>query len=158
MKLNIIILGTLVYILISTTIFAQPKKKTPGKNTSYLGTWKLVSDKVTYPNGQVFVGDSSTIIQRKIITPTSFVIIIERKIPEYNNKQLATSVAGGRFTINNGNYEEFTQYASWKGFEELKIKGKLSVENGKLHLVANGNNYLGSAETTIFDEWYVRID
>ncbi|MDB5157721.1 MAG: hypothetical protein JWR50_2428 [Mucilaginibacter sp.] len=155
MKPNLII-PTLVCILISTTIFAQSKKKTSGTNNSYLGTWKLVSDKVTYPNGQVFVGDSSTIIQRKIITPTSFVIIIEKKIPDYNNNKLATSVAGGRFVIDKGNYREFTQYASWKGFEVLKINGKLSVENGKLHLVANGNNYVGFAETTIFDEWYIR--
>lgn len=157
MKLNAILL-TLLSIIISTTTIAQSRKKTVGTNKSYPGTWKLISQKVTYPNGQVFTGDSSTIIQRKIITPTSFVIIIEKKIPEYDNKRLATSVAGGRFTINNGNYEEFTQYASWKGFEVLKIKGKLSVENDKLHLVANANNYLGSAETTIFDEWYIRQD
>lgn len=147
---------TLTYIVISTTTFAQSKKKASAINRSYLGTWKLLSSKVTYPNGQAFSGDSSSILQRKIITPSSFVIIIEKRIPSYDNKRLATSVAGGRFIFDKGSYQEITQYASWKGFEPLKINGKLTVEQGKLHLIAKANNYLGLTDTTVFDEWYIR--
>lgn len=154
MKQNLI-LFTLVCILISTTIFAQSKKKTSDTNTSHVGTWRLLSQKVTYPNGQIAIGDSSNIFQRKIITPNAFVIIIERKIPNYNNKRLATSVAGGHYAIANGNYEEFTQYASFQGFETMKITGKLSIEDSKLHLVAILSVSTGS---TIYDELYVRED
>ncbi|MES2426058.1 MAG: hypothetical protein V4560_03765 [Bacteroidota bacterium] len=150
-----LVFSTLVFIIISSTTFAQSKSKTVNTN-SYLGNWRLLSQKVTYPNGQTGMGDSTNIFQRKIITPNTFVIIIEQNIPSYNNKRLATSVAGGRYTIDKGYYQEFTQYASWKGFEVLKINGKLTVENGKLHLVANLNNYVGFTETTIFDEWYIR--
>ncbi|WP_214073517.1 hypothetical protein [Mucilaginibacter sp. dw_454] len=145
----------IVCLLFSATAFAQSKKKTT--KTEYLGTWKLVSSKVTYPDGQIFVGDSSNILQRKIITPNNFVIIIERKIPSLDNKRRATSVAGGHYTLVNGNYEEVTEYASWKGFENVKINGQIMMEHGKLHAVANLTGLNGPG-VSIYDEWYVRED
>lgn len=86
------------------------------KNTDHIGTWKLISQKVTYTNGQMFMGDSTMVFQRKILTPTTFVVVIEKKVPDYNNNKLATSVAGGHYTLVDGNYEELTEYASFKGF------------------------------------------
>ncbi|MES2829758.1 MAG: hypothetical protein V4687_16490 [Bacteroidota bacterium] len=120
------------------------------ENTDHIGTWKLISQKVTYDNGQVFEGDSTNVFQRKILTPTSFVVIIEKRIPDYENKKLATSVAGGRYTLVDGNYEELTDYAAFKGFETMQVKYKLTIEDGKLHTVGTvGGN-------TIYDEVYVR--
>jgi hypothetical protein len=140
-----------VCILISATTFAQSQKKTSQSikksavNTDHIGTWKLVTQKVTYENGQIFMGDSTNVFQHKILTPTSFVVTIEKKIPAYENRKLAVSVAGGRYTLVDGNYEELTQYASFKGFETMKVNYKLTMEDGKLHTV-------GTVGATIYDE------
>src|SRR4051812_47153397 len=108
--------------LISTATIAQSKKKTSeapaatkAVSAEHIGSWKLVAQKVTAANGQVFMGDSTNVFQHKILTPTTFVVVIEKKIPAYDNKKLATSVAGGRYTLVDGNYEELTQYAAFKG-------------------------------------------
>ena len=165
-----LILSTLLCVLISVSTFAQsPKKKTVTvnkgsakaivgqehivpKNTDHIGTWKLISQKVTNENGQMFMGDSTMVFQRKILTPTTFVVIIEKKIPDYDNKKLATSVAGGHYTLVDGKYEELTEYAAFKGFETMKVKYKLTIEDGKLHTVGTLNG------STIYDELYVRED
>lgn len=145
----------LICLLMSAGVFAQSKKKTPG-NTDHIGTWKLISQKVTYPDGRVSMGDSTNIFQRKILTPTTFVVIIERKIPQLDNARLAASVAGGHYTLVNGNYEELTEYASFKGFETMKVNYKLTIENGKLHTVGTVGGPTGSPTT--YDEVYVRED
>ncbi|TSJ36615.1 hypothetical protein FO440_22575 [Mucilaginibacter corticis] len=158
MKLNLL-LPTMVGILISTTIFAQSKKKTSQPSTtSPIGSWKLISQKVTYPDGQVSMGDSSNIFQHKILTPTTFVVTIEKKIPNYDNKKLAVSVAGGHYTLVNGDYEELTEYASFKGFETMKVNYKLTMEDGKLHTVGTLSGSGLDGKPTIYDEVYVRED
>lgn len=164
-----LILSALLCVFISASTFAQSaKKKTTvkkgaknavvgqmhivPKNTDHIGTWKLISQKVTYDNGQMFMGDSTMVFQRKILTPTTFVVVIEKKIPDYDNKKMATSVAGGHYTLVNGNYEELTEYAAFKGFETMKVKYKLTIEDGKLHTVGTVGG------STIYDEVYVRED
>lgn len=162
MKQNLMRL-TIAFALISTTTFAQSQKKNSADlkkitvtaiNTDHIGSWKLISQKVTYPDGQISMGDSTNVFQHKVITPTTFVVTIEKKIPNYDNKKLAVSVAGGRYTLVNGNYEELTQYASFKGFETMKVNYKLTIEDGKLHTVGtlSGSN----GESTIYDEVYVK--
>ncbi|NNU33523.1 hypothetical protein HK413_04045 [Mucilaginibacter sp. S1162] len=108
-----LMLSILLCILISTTVVAQSQKKAskPLKqgaaktlNTDHIGTWKLVSQKITYDNGQIFLGDSTNVFQRLIITPTTCVVIGEAKIPDYDNKKLAISVAGGHYTLIDGKY------------------------------------------------------
>jgi len=160
-------LSTLMCVLITTAVFAQSaKKKTPLKSASkkqlvgqmhvipkkadHIGTWKLISQKVTYSNGGMFMGDSTMVFQRKILTPTTFVVVIEKKIKDYDNKKLATSIAGGHYTLVDGNYEELTEYASFKGFETMKVKYKLTIEDGKLHTVGT------VGESMIYDEVYVK--
>ncbi|WP_214073516.1 hypothetical protein [Mucilaginibacter sp. dw_454] len=144
----------IVCLLFSATAFAQSKKKTT--TADHIGTWRLLSQKVTYPNGQISIGDSSNVFQHKILTPKTFVVVIEKKIPAYDNKKLCVSVAGGHYTLVDGNYEELTEYAAFKGFETMQVKYKLTMENGKLHTVGT----LGSSngESTIYDEVYVRED
>ncbi|WP_256002112.1 MULTISPECIES: hypothetical protein [Pedobacter] len=147
MKLKLT-LCTFLCALLSATTFAQSATK----NASHIGTWKLISQKVTYPDGQIFTGDSSTVFQRKILTPATFVVVIEKKMANYDNKKLATSVAGGHYTLVNGNYEELTEYASFKGFETMKVNYKLSIEDGKLHTVGT------VGENIIYDELYIKED
>ncbi|MGV8880330.1 MAG: hypothetical protein ACOH2A_15020 [Sphingobacteriaceae bacterium] len=141
-------------ILLSANAFAQSAKKKAAANKDdlnivHIGTWKLLSQKVTYNSGAMFMGDSTMVFQRKILTPTSFVVIIEKRIPNYDNKKLATFVAGGHYTLVDGNYEEFTEYAAFEGFETMKVNYKLTVEDGKLHTV-------GTEGGTIYEEVYVR--
>ncbi len=160
MKLKLI-LTALIGVVISGGAFAQSSAKTSGdkKNAAkgadkaviaeHIGTWKLVSQKVILASGQIFMGDSTNTFQHKILTPTSFVVVIEKKIPQLDNKKLATSVAGGRYTLVDGNYEELTHYASFKDFETMKVLYKLTIEDGKLHTV-------GTVGNATYDELYVR--
>jgi len=146
--------ATIACMLISATIFAQSKKK--DSKTDHIGTWRLLSQKVTYPDGRMSMGDSSNVFQRKILTPTTFVVVIEQKIPNYDNKKLCTSVAGGHYTLIDGNYEELTEYAAFKGFETMKVNYKLTMEDGKLHTVGTVGGATGAPTT--YDEIYVRED
>jgi hypothetical protein len=154
-----LILSILLCTLISATTFAQKKTtgalKKSSANTDHIGTWKLLSQKITYANGQIAIGDSSNVFQRKILTPTTFVVVIEKKIPNYDNKKLCVSVAGGHYTLVDGQYEELTEYAAFKGFETMKVNYKLTMEDGKLHTVGTVGESTGA---TIYDEVYVRED
>lgn len=157
---------TLVTMLIGAGSFAQtPKKKndksTRGKqtvqpkissdNTGHIGTWKLISQKITYANGQILLSDSASVILRKILTPTNFVVIVEKKIPELNHKKIVTGASGGTYTLQNGNYQEFTKYAAFDGFEKMQINYKLTIKDGKLHTIGT----IGGPE--IYEELYERV-
>lgn len=155
---------TLVSFLIYTAGFAQTKKTKTVKNntvvtqkasiqdTEHIGTWKLVSQKITYENGQILTSDSSSIFLRKILTPTNFVVVVEKKIPELNNKRIVAVASGGTYTLQNGNYEEFTKYASFDGFEKMKINYKLTMKEGKLHTIGT------TGGPDIYEELYERVD
>lgn len=162
-----LIICALLCVCVSASTYAQTKKNTPvaikktsvksinakkSRSNDHIGTWKLISQKVTYDNGEVFMGDSSMVFQRKVLTPKTFVVIIEKKIKDYDNKKLATSVAGGHYTLVNGKYEELTEYAAFKGFETMKVNYKLTVEGDKLHTVGTVGG------STIYDEVYIRED
>ena len=149
---NKILALTLWGILICTAGFAQTKKNKSDKNTEHIGTWKLISQKITYENGQVLTSDSASIFLKKILTPTNFVVIVEKKIPELNNKKLAASVSGGTYSLVDGNYQEFTKYAAFDGFEKMNINYKLTVKEGKLHTIGT------IGDPTIYEEVYERVD
>jgi hypothetical protein len=105
------------------------------QKTNIVGSWRLVSQKIINSEGGVTTADSASLNSIKVYTPTMFVNIGERKIPEYDNKKLVTSCAGGHYTLNGDAYEEFTEFASWKDYKDLKVKFKLTMENGKMHTV-----------------------
>jgi hypothetical protein len=157
----------LVAMLIGAVGFAQtPKKgtdkgtagktavqrKAPFKNAAHIGTWKLISQKITYGNGQILMSDSSSVFLRKILTPTNFVVIVEKKIPELNNKKIVTGASGGTYSLQSGNYQEFTKYAAFDGFEKMQINYKLTMKDGKLHTIGT----IGGSE--IYEELYERVD
>ncbi|RZK74605.1 MAG: hypothetical protein EOO85_15005 [Pedobacter sp.] len=149
---NKILALTFLGILICTAGLAQTKKTKSNKNTDHIGTWKLISQKITYENGQVLTSDSASIFLKKILTPTNFVVIVEKKIPELNNKKLAASVSGGTYSLVDGNYQEFTKYAAFDGFEKMNINYKLTVKEGKLHTIGT------IGDPTIYEEVYERVD
>jgi len=149
MKITLI-LSALVCVSTNTLAQSMSQISSSTPNIEHIGTWKLISQKVTYNNGNVFIGDSTSVFQRKILTPSTFAVIIEKRIPDYDHKKLATSVAGGHYTLVNGDYEELTEYASFKGFDTMKVLYKLTIEDGKLHTVGT------VGESTIYDELYVR--
>lgn len=149
---NKILKLALVGIFICGTGFAQTQKNKAIKNTDHIGTWKLVSQKITYQNGQILISDSSSVFLRKILTPTNFVVIVERKVPELNNKKIVAGASGGVYTLQNGNYKEFTKYAAFEGFEKMNINYKLTMKEGKLHTIGT----TGGAE--IYEELYERVD
>ncbi|ETZ23845.1 hypothetical protein [Pedobacter sp. V48] len=159
-KLLIIIL---LSMLIGANSFAQtPKKpkqtktkvqrKASSQNTAHIGTWKLIWQKITYENGQMIISDSTSVFLRKILTPTNFVAIVEKKIPELNNKKIVTVASGGTYTLQDGNYQEFAKYAAFDGFEKMKVNYKLTIKDGKLHTIGT----IGGSE--IYEELFERVD
>lgn len=157
---NKILSLTIAATLICAAGVAQTQKKkvhnattkTSSNSTAHIGTWKLISQKITYQNGQMLLSDSGSVFLRKILTPTNFVVIVEKKVPELNNRKIAASVSGGTYSLVNGNYQEFTKYAAFDGFEKMKINYKLTIKDGKLHTVGT----IGGPE--IYEELYERVD
>jgi hypothetical protein len=155
---------TLFSVLIYTTGFSQISKEKSSKvnaklkqnsvarNSDHIGTWKLVSQKITHENGQIEVLDSSSIFLRKILTPTNFIVIVEKKVPELNSKKIATGVSGGVYSLVNGNYQEFTKYASFAGFEDMKVNYKLTIKDGRLSTIGT------SGGPNVYEEIYERVD
>jgi hypothetical protein len=151
-------------LLVTSVTLAQTKKKTTVPlarlkpmsvetiaKPSHVGTWKLITQKVTYSDGGQYMGDSSMVFQRKIITPTTFVVVIEKKIKELDNKKMVTSTAGGHYKLVDGNYEELTEYATFQGFETMKVNYVLTVDGNTLHTI-------GTVGDMIYDETYIRED
>lgn len=157
---NKILSLTLAATLICAAGVAQMQKKkvnnatikTSSNSIAHIGTWKLISQKITYQNGQMLLSDSGSVFLRKILTPTNFVVIVEKKVPELNNRKIAVSVSGGIYSLENGNYQEFTKYAAFDGFEKMKVNYKLTIKDGKLHTVGT----IGGPE--IYEELYERVD
>lgn len=121
-----------------------------------VGAWRLVSQKIINSEGGITTSDSAALNSMKIYTPTMFINISDRKIPKYDNQKLVTSCAGGHYTINGDVYEEFTEFASWKDYKDLKVKFKLTMENGKMHTVGTLSGADG-VETT-YDEWFSKVE
>lgn len=154
----------LISILIYANGFAQISKAKSNKinaelnnNTSlrkadHIGTWKLISQRITYENGQIQLLDSSSIFLRKILTPTNFVVIVEKKVPELNDKKLVTAVAGGIYSLIDGSYQEYSKYGTFAGFENTKVNYKLTIKDGKLYTIGT------SGGPNVYEEIYERVD
>lgn len=120
------------------------------------GTWRLVSQKTYNADGSYVTRDSTNVHQIKMYTPTMFVNVAEIKVPDHNDKLLVRNFAGGRYVINGDQYEEFTEFASWKNPRGLKVKMTITMENGMLHTV--GMLESDSGWKGKYDEWYSKVD
>ena len=79
-----------------------------------------------------------------------------QKIPQLNDQKLVVSCAGGHYILKGDNYEEITEFASCKDFQQMKVKFVLTLEKGKIHTVGSVTGADG--KNTIYDEWYVKVD
>ncbi|MES2457608.1 MAG: hypothetical protein V4594_18770 [Bacteroidota bacterium] len=169
MKLKITALTIAIVALCSLASSAQTKsaiakkkstsaqtKSTSAQTKSIVGTWKLVSQKVTYPDGNSFIPDSTKLNALKIYTPTTFVNVSQREIPEMGNQKIVVSCTGGRYSLIGNVYEEFTEFASFKDYKDLKVKFNLTLEKGRMHTVGSLSGADGIV--TIYDEWFVKVD
>lgn len=138
----------------STPLFAQSASEGLTEQAvaadAHVGTWKLVKQRVLLPDGRESVGDSTNVFQRKILTPSHFVVTIEHVHPETGVK-LVRSAAGGRYTLADGRYEELTDYASFPGYQDMKVQYELTVDGDTLHTIGKLNNM-------IYEETYIRED
>jgi hypothetical protein len=148
MKAKIISLTLALAALSFSSIYAQSK--------SIVGTWKLISQKVTNPDGSTYTADSAAVRQVKIYTPTMFVTVAERKIPELNNQTLVIKCAGGHYTLKGEVYEEITEFASYKDYKGMKVKFILTMEGGKVHTIGAVTG--ADMNVTTYDEWYIKTD
>ncbi len=126
------------------------------QNKELVGTWRLVAQKVTNPDGSIFSADSTSSIMRKMFTPTTVVVIYEKVIPQFNSQKIVVSCAGGHYTLKGDAYEELIEFASYKDFKKLTAKFKLTIENGKLHTL--GSLISDNGQVAIYDEWYIKAD
>jgi hypothetical protein len=136
----------------STTLFAQSTSEGLTEQAvtadAHVGTWKLVKQRVVLPDGRESHGDSTNVFQRKTLTPSHFVVTIEHVNPQTGVK-LVRSAAGGRYTLTDGKYEELTDYASFPGFQDMKVQYELTVEGDTLHTIGKVNNMT-------YEETYIR--
>lgn len=135
----------LIFSLTGLTALAQ--------NNNHIGEWKLVAQKLTAANGQMFQGDSTNIFQRKILTSDNqFIVLGERVV---NGQRLVVSAHGGYYTLNGNTYIEKLNYAAHQGFDKWKSNYLLTVEGDKMHQV--GTLDMGNGILTTYDETYVRV-
>lgn len=148
MKAKIISLTLAMSVLFFLHLSAQ--------ELSIVGTWKLVSQRIINADGGVTTADSAALNQIKVYTPTMFVNIGERKIPELNNQKIVVSCAGGHYSLKGNDYEEFTEFASYKDYKDMKVKFKLTMEKGRIHTIGSLSGADGMV--TIYDEWYNKVE
>lgn len=135
----------LVLFLSSAGVMAQ--------NKSHVGEWKLASQKVTTADGRIFQGDSTNIMQRKILTSLNQVIVIGERMVD--GQRLASSVHGGYYTLNGKDYTEKLEYAAYKDYDKMKCNFQVTVEGDKMHQV--GTLEGADGVKTTYDEMYVRV-
>jgi hypothetical protein len=135
----------LVLSLSSAGVMAQ--------NNNHVGEWKLTSQKVTLADGRIFQGDSTNIMQRKILTSQNQVIVIGERMVD--GQRLASSVHGGYYTLKGKDYTEKLEYAAYKGYEKIKCNFEVTVKGDEMHQVG----ILEGADgvKTTYDEIYVRV-
>ncbi|RYE54048.1 MAG: hypothetical protein EOP48_13100 [Sphingobacteriales bacterium] len=132
------------------------KVDAPAQSKELTGTWKVISQTVNNPDGSVFTADSTSTSMRKLFTPGMVIVIREMVVPQMDNQKLVVSCAGGLYTLKGGAYEELISFASYQGFDSMKVKFNLKIENGKLH--TSGTLTDGNGQVAVYDEWFVRAD
>lgn len=119
----------------------------------HIGEWKLVSQKVIMADGRIFMGDSTNILQRKILTSDNQVVVIGERIKD--GYRLASSVHGGYYTLKGKEYTEKLNYSVHKNFDKMKCNFEMTLEGDKMRQVG----ILEGADgvKTTYDEVYVRV-
>ncbi|MDO1448371.1 hypothetical protein Q0590_18995 [Rhodocytophaga aerolata] len=118
----------------------------PPNNGKHVGTWHMMTQKVTNPKGKTTKTDMSKLKQVKIITPTHWMFISENID---NGKKKFRSALGGSYTLNGTRYVEAIENA-----EDVQTDYSLRIKGNKLHMV--GSLTTAEGEKYIYDETYQR--
>jgi len=118
----------------------------PPKEGKHVGTWHMISQKVTDPKGKRTKTDMTKLKQVKIITPTHWMFIAESI---ENGKKKFRGALGGSYTLNGTKYVEAIENS-----EDSQTDYTLKIKGNKLHMVGSLINPKG--EKFIYDEIYVR--
>ncbi|MGY4385449.1 hypothetical protein ACVWYN_002489 [Pedobacter sp. UYP24] len=143
-------------IAFAVTMMAFISLNSNAQNINIEGTWKLVAQKVINSDGGVTTSDSAALNTVIIYTPTMYVNVSERKIPQYDNQKIVISCAGGHYSLKGNDYQEFTEFASYKDYKDMRVKFTLTIENGKMHTVGTLSGADGNATT--YDQWFIKVD
>ena len=104
------------------------------QQNSIVGTWKLVSGKMTTGDSTVSYG-TNTGESMKIITPTHFAVMSK------STDGTPGHFAGGRVKMDNTNYTETLEYSSVKDMLNNNVVFTYKVEGNRCHIVGGTNNY-----------------
>lgn len=122
------------------------KQTFPANEGKHVGTWHMVTQKVTDPKGKTTKTDMNTIKQVKIITPTHWMFISENI---KDGKKSFKGANGGSYSLSGTRYVEFLENA-----EDIQTDYKLEVKGNKLFMV--GSLTTPEGEKYIYDEVYLR--
>jgi hypothetical protein len=121
--------------------------------TSMVGTWELVSQKMVNPDGTQEVYDRSSIKSYKVITPTHFMVIAEK--PHKNGVRF-NYATGGTYTLVGNKYIESLEIASREDYSTNLTNFIVRVEGNKLY--QKGSVTTKKGEKYLFDEIWQKVD
>lgn len=111
--------------------------------SSIIGTWKLVSGKMTR-NDSTFNYGSSNLNSMKIITPTHFAVFGQNADGSFSH------ASAGVATFTGNTYTESIDYGSFQNAMGSKMTFTYSIKGNQLHISGGGSGYT-------FDEDWERV-
>jgi hypothetical protein len=118
----------------------------PPQEGKHVGTWHMISQKVTNPKRKTTKTDMSKLKQVKIISPTHWMFIAENI---EDGKKKFKSALGGSYTLNGTKYVEAIE-----NNEYIQTDYTLRVKGNKLYM--EGSLITPEGEKYILDEVYQR--
>jgi hypothetical protein len=122
------------------------RQNLPYYEGKHVGTWNMISQKVTDPKGKTTKTEMDTLKQVKIISPTHWMFIAENI---KDGKKSFRGANGGSYSLNGTKYVELLENA-----EDIQTDYTLEVKGNKLFMVGSLINAAG--EKFIYDEVYQR--
>jgi hypothetical protein len=118
----------------------------PAYEGKHVGTWHMISQKVTDPKGKTTKTDMETIKQVKILSPTHWMFISENI---KDGKKSFKGANGGSYSLNGTRYVELLENA-----EDVQTDYTLEVKGNKMFMV--GSLTTPEGEKIVYDEVYLR--
>jgi hypothetical protein len=115
------LLLSLFLLAISVPLLAQMKAMNP------VGTWKMVSQTGTDPDGKAITTDLKKVTQYKIITPTHWMFV------SYDSDSLKGGADGGEYTLNGSKYVEILKDENGVTTDfTVKVEGDKFYQDGAI--------------------------
>jgi hypothetical protein len=122
------------------------RENLPPQEGKHVGTWHMVTQKVTNPKGKTTKTDMSKLKQVKIISPTHWMFISENI---EDGKKKFRNALGGSYILNGTKYVEAIE-----NNEDIQTDYTLKVKGNKLHMI--GSLITPEGDKYIYDEIYQR--